>query len=352
MSDANEVTPVGLLVLARGLVGGEKGATASQVKKDLSPLLQHRWSGSALSDQYEETFGFLESAGLIARLRKGKTDRLTLSTAGQEYILEVLGLDALPAKTTWAALKKSYLPVVALGLSTPDMDAAKRFGTDNGFKAALLAERFGPLPINAYPTLDQAIDAYAWKLLGIETDQKFTAKAVQAALIDRELGQDPRVDPKADPKNEATKLLSRAVGARKSGKDELRLAAIRQWVDGGPAEPEPLPVGRPAEPEPAQAAAPLDLNSFARRVVEAARSSPTGRFGDNKVFVVHVWHVVRHDPEFASLDFDAFKQRLAEANNARLLDLSRADMVEAMDRDDVRLSEIPYFGATFHFVRI
>ena len=52
------------------------------------------------------------------------------------------------------------------------------------------------------------------------------------------------------------------------------------------------------------------------------------------------------------MGLDGFKGRLAEANNARLLDLSRADMVEAMDPDDVRLSEVPYLGAVFHFVRI
>ncbi len=40
------------------------------------------------------------------------------------------------------------------------------------------------------------------------------------------------------------------------------------------------------------------------------------------------------------------------ANNARLLDLSRADLVQAMDPDDVRLSEVNYLNATFHFVRI
>ncbi len=40
------------------------------------------------------------------------------------------------------------------------------------------------------------------------------------------------------------------------------------------------------------------------------------------------------------------------ANNARMLDLSRADLVQAMDPDAVRLSEMHYLNATFHFVRI
>ena len=87
-------------------------------------------------------------------------------------------------------------------------------------------------------------------------------------------------------------------------------------------------------------------------MLEAARSCPTGRFGDNKVFVVHVYRALHEDPAIAALGLDGFKQRLAEANNARRLDLSRADMVEAMDPNDVALSEVTYHGALFHFVRI
>jgi hypothetical protein len=96
----------------------------------------------------------------------------------------------------------------------------------------------------------------------------------------------------------------------------------------------------------------LDLDVFAKRVVEAARESRSGRFGSDKVFVAHVWKALQDDPAFAAMGLDGFKHRLAEANNARLLDLSRADMVEAMDLDDVELSEVPYLGATFHFIRL
>ena len=51
----------------------------------------------------------------------------------------------------------------------------------------------------------------------------------------------------------------------------------------------------------------------------------------------------------ASLEWTSprFKTRLAEANNARLLDLSRADLVQAMDPEDVQLSEVSYLNATF-----
>ena len=97
---------------------------------------------------------------------------------------------------------------------------------------------------------------------------------------------------------------------------------------------------------------PLSLEEFARRVVQAARTSPTGWFGDNKVFIAHVWRALHDDPAFQEMDLSAFKRRLTEANHARLLDLSRADLVEAMDPDDVRGSETLHLGASFHFIRL
>jgi len=222
----------------------------------------------------------------------------------------------------------------------------------------MLKARFG-LAIGESPTLSQAIDALAWKLLGFEEKKKFDAKAVKAALLKRELGEHRPVDSKADPRKDAIKLLSKKMGALQPGKTELGDAAIRQWIDRASPPPGFAPTPRlPAAAAGSSVVAtttpssPLDLETFAVRVREAARLSPTGRFGDNKVFVVHVWRALREDPVFAALGFDGFKRTLAAANNARRLDLSRADMVEAMNPEDVALSRVFYFGAEFHFVRI
>jgi hypothetical protein len=276
-----------------------------------------------------------------------------LTSEGERQALEFLGLDQKPAKITWDQIKKTSLAARALGLATPSGKMAKSFSGDPGFKAALLKNRFA-LPLDDYPAFDQAIDALAWTLLGFEPGAKFTLKAVKAAILRRELEGGRQVDPRADFKKEATRLLARKVGARQSGKDELRLATLRQWIDHVPVEPALATVPEP-EPEPEPSPAPpapidLDLDTFARRVLETARSSPSGWFGDNKVFVIHIWRALRGDPGFAAMGLDGFKQRLAEANNARRLDLSRADMVEAMDLEEVSLSEVIYLGARFHFV--
>jgi hypothetical protein len=244
---------------------------------------------------------------------------------------------------------KSYLAARALGLAPPRDKAVKQISGDPGFKAALLKAQF-KLPLDDYPTFDQALDALAWKLMGFEAAPgvKFNVKVVKAALVQRALEGNTRVDPKADPKKEVTKLLAKQSGARQSGKDELRIAALRRWIDEGAAAPAPASPAAPVAAVPA----PFDLGAFSRRVIEAAKSSSTGRFGADKVFVAHVFQALRIDPRFAAMGLDGFKQKLAEANNARLLDLSRANMVEAMDPDDVERSRVSYLGAEFHFIRL
>jgi hypothetical protein len=349
MNEPSTIDLVDQLVLARLLVAGEKGATTSELKKTLDPLLGHRFAGAALAERLAQALVRLESAGLAHRTRKGKTERGTRTPEGQRRALEFLGLDHLPPVVKWDPIKKAYLAARALGLPAPKDKTVKHLSGDPGFKAALLKAQFD-LPLDDYPTFDQALDALAWKLLGFEAapGAKFNVKTVKAALVRRELEGSTRVDPKGDPKKEATKLLARKVGARQSAKDELRLAALRHWIDGASATPTTAPASAPA-PAPV---IPLDLDTFARRVLEAARSSPTGQFGDDKVFVVHVFRTLSSDPVFATMGLDGFKQRLAEANNARRLDLSRANMVEAMDPNDVELSKVSYLGAEFHFICI
>jgi hypothetical protein len=84
----------------------------------------------------------------------------------------------------------------------------------------------------------------------------------------------------------------------------------------------------------------------------AARACPTGRFGDNKVFINHLCRYLQNEPGFPRLALEEFKRRLTEANAARLLVLSRADMAPDLPQDDVRASETSYLNAHFHFVTL
>ncbi len=117
------------------------------------------------------------------------------------------------------------------------------------------------------------------------------------------------------------------------------------------------------------AVVPMSIEKFAQAVNETLPAivtgrgpggRPLGRFGPQKVFTAAIWRRLQTDPRFADMARQAtgdrtrvpllFKQRLTEANRKRLLSLARADLVGAMDPDEVMDSEIHDLGATFHFV--
>ena len=324
------------IILVRLLAGGEKGETRSKIQKDLEPLLAHRWDGATLTERMEQTLAALESSGLLVII-PGKTKRaaskFVLTAEGHRSGLEFLGVPQLRTKTTWGVLRKTYLPARVLGISVSAEAVFKALSSEPAFQAVLLKQQFD-LSISELPKPDEATDALAWKLIGFEGEnRKFNPKNIKTALFNRALGDGHA----ADFKKAAIRLLAQAIGARRDDPKELRDAVVRSLIDRD-------------ENVPAQST--IDLASFAEQVKSVARECPTGRFGDNKVFIVHVWKALQRDPQFQTMGLDTFKERLAEANNARLLDLTRADLVQAMDPDDVRQSEVHYLNATFHFVRI
>lgn len=104
--------------------------------------------------------------------------------------------------------------------------------------------------------------------------------------------------------------------------------------------------GDPLTPE-------FDLAAFAVQVLEAAKRTKTaGRFGNDRVFINHVWRQFKREQHPKGMDLEAFKQRLVEANRRRYLSLACADMAPIHDQADVKESEIHYRSATFHFVCI
>lgn len=75
-----------------------------------------------------------------------------------------------------------------------------------------------------------------------------------------------------------------------------------------------------------------------------------GRFGNRKVFIAAIRRALR-GTKYGSLPRTAIDELLIRAHRERLLQLARADLVAAMDPDEVRDSEITYGGITqFHFV--
>ncbi|RYZ09238.1 MAG: hypothetical protein EOO73_05615 [Myxococcales bacterium] len=93
-----------------------------------------------------------------------------------------------------------------------------------------------------------------------------------------------------------------------------------------------------------------DLKEFARQVTEATRSSTTKRW-HGAVFISHVWDALLAQGD-VGITFEKFKRRLVDAHQKDLLELSRADLVDAMSPADVSASETVHSGARFHFVRL
>lgn len=106
-------------------------------------------------------------------------------------------------------------------------------------------------------------------------------------------------------------------------------------------------------PKTPERADPPDLATFAGQAKAAGNATgKSGRFGADKVFVGDLHRT--YQSMYGPISLERFKARLSEANNKRHLDVSRADMVEAMDPAKVRESESTHTGtsAQFHFLRV
>jgi len=314
MSAAPAPASVADLVLVRCLTTAKQGPDAKRLSADLAPLFDQQPGNGAWEDQLAAAIRGGTDAGLL--VSRGKTFALT--DAGRRHALAFLGVTALPARVQWKLHLVRHLAARALGVSLAAPAVAKRIGDTKGLGVGglILKHRYG-LPLGEAPTLAQAVSALVCSRLDLP---------VNATLLRSVPGP--------------LKLLpGRAVGARNSSFEELVAATVRQWLAAAPAAAPPRP-----------AAEPFDLAAFAARVTAAAREAPTGHFGDNKTFIVHVWRQLQAHGTGPPLGEDEFRQRLTEANHAGLLQLSRADLVEVMDPDDVRASETRYLNATYHFV--
>ena len=253
------------LLLARLLVPSKRGLTRADLKNSLEPFFAHRETSTDLSAHLDQQLEVLATAGLI------RPKPLALTESGRAKALIFLGTDSLPARANWKTIRNMFLLPKAIGLTEQVAEVRKRLSTADGLRAALLSREHA-LAIGPTPTLSQALNALAWKQFGVDSAEPFTLQAVLA----RALGLEGKVS-----RERVGKVLPvKAVGARNSNPDELRQAAIRRWLDGS-VQPDQVP-----ERNGGQAA--FNLGGFAEAVLEAARSVPTGRFGDHKVFISHI----------------------------------------------------------------
>jgi hypothetical protein len=325
------------LLLARLLVPRKTPPRLSEIRTGLERFFRH----PPTVERWQETVEGLAGAGLLT------VRPFCLTDAGRARALEFLGISELPQKYKWPTIEAKYLVPMALGLPPTARDARKRIEKAEGL-AALLLKRSFELALGASPTLGRVVEALVCREVGFPGETSLAA--VKAEVLSRLMDSDERLKPK----ELSSKLPRVLLKAKRGGVAGLRDVVLRGWADGVATHaesPAPSPVTAASElPRTEPVSAEFDLPAFAETVKAAARGCPTGRFGDNKVFINHLWRRLRDESPFRSMDLPTFKQRLTEANTGGLLQLTRADLVEVMHPVDVDESKTPYLNTSFHFV--
>ena len=219
-------------------------------------------------------------------------------------------------------------------------ETLKKLSTIGGLRGAVLRDAH-ELPIAKAPTQKQAVDAFLWKQLDVDTDRAFGLTAVKELLLARALGGGGGMT--ATQMTQA--LPAKAVGARGGDAANLRLAGLQRLLESAD------PPGETPQPPPESETA-MALEDFARAVQKSAAQSATGRFGTHKIFIAHAFDAFVIAYPDAACTLETFKTRLVEANRAGLLVLARADLVQAMDPGDVARSSTRYLNAEYHFSRL
>ncbi len=325
--------PLMELTLARLLMPGRKPPAPSAVLKDLAPLIR----GGLTKDRIADVIAELRALGLLPA--KGQV----LTEAGRARALKYLGLAELPPKCNWGTVRAKYLIPKALGLNPWSDAESASVGSEVKLAARLLKDKYA-LSVPADTGLPKVLEALVCRLLGYPESADFDH--LKANVLSREAGAVPPL-PVGDVKSVAPRLL---LGSKKRGVDGYRAVVLNAtFEDQGASHFKPVPE---AKPVPADKPVPVELKTFVKHLTDAAGRSPTGWFGDDLVFISHVWKHVRNSAEFQTLDFVDFQGKLIAANRAQLLTLSRADLVQAMDSTDIKESETSYLNSVFHFIRI
>ncbi|MGH7134086.1 MAG: hypothetical protein ACREHD_00005, partial [Pirellulales bacterium] len=303
-----------LMILSRLLVK----CAAAGARKDVGQLVATHLSPGEWTATFDARWNRLVQAGLIGfppGKKPGKT--FILTDAGRRRALDFLQVAELPAKATWSRVQSDYLLPLAMNLGPASREAAT---LKKSFPLNLsILVRAKDIKPRAGATAKNVLAAFAWKLVGVASEADFSAENVIQQLA---FQRTPR---KMTSQQVVAALAAAAVGSSKAGLADLRAAAIRQWLLPSPVK--------------TNAAGDDDLEAFASRIIEAARQSPAdARFGENKVFISHIWRQLNGNSLATALDLDGFKQRLVDANREGLLHLSRADLVEAMNPADVQES--------------
>jgi hypothetical protein len=322
---------VGSLILCRLLIVPKRPRkndhSAERIRKDVSELCKHPLN--------EEEWGAALQQLVDAKLVT--TDPPRLTDEGRRWALNVLGWKDVPPRTNWKQLKSKYLILCVFNASPDSAALAKKVATKAGLAGQIIRQHFA-LPDRGPLTPKAAVEALACRLICRELDIDPESEDGKAFSTIAKIG---------------AVLPAHLAGVSNNSLESLRTGLIWRWLDSSETAGDETEPTKPAEVPVAEARQyHLDPATFAATVQAAARTATSGRWGDNKVFINHVWRQLQQEPNFPQLSLNDFKDRLVEANQRGLLRLERADLVEAMNTDDVYESETRFLTATYHFILI
>ncbi|MCA9649916.1 MAG: hypothetical protein H6712_14500 [Myxococcales bacterium] len=352
---------IDLLVLARLATTKGRPLSVGKLEQDLFPFVEARLSRREWSSSLTDCLASL-------RKRREIDDRRVPTTKGLERLHEALGVRTLPER--WSRIWRALMPALALqlpGRRWSDVASAEKL------RARLIRQEH-ELSLPEAPTLTQAVDAQAWRALGLDETGPLTLGKLRRALLERTLGASLR-ERSIDTTRAGQWLATAAVETTTREIAAVQRALVSRWLfeDEGerddavapspPTAPKPtrgrgpnerrIPPSETSQPGTRPPSSePLSLEGWARRVVAIARATRAGRYGDERAFIASVWHAAQAEPDPLPETLAEFKTRLVEANRAGLLRLHRADLVGAMDDRLVRESEARHLNAIFHFIEI
>ena len=321
---------VQLLSLARVQVSQKRTPSQRDVVKAVATAICPPLSKAAAEQAAARALADCERAGWItsAKAARSRAFLLSLTPAGKQH----LGRSAPRRIASWEHAQR-LVALSAIGRS----DAADERLDVDALAAVILGERHGVR--TDVRGLQAVVDHLAWRALGVDTTRRFDVEAVQRHLLRQLVPEDVRVD-----RTVWRRMLAmRAVNARGTDARALTQALLTR-------QPKRRPKRAANTNDPRSRAQP-SLADFAAAVREAAGMPTVARFHD-RAYIGSVWDHLRGRGPAGHLTLPEFKQLLVAAHRDGLLRITRADLVGAMDRDEVDRSEARYRDATFHFVAL
>lgn len=313
------------------------GLTPSEVQKaTLTRLLEELERGVRAVETIERALEQLTSSGDVRRQKS----RYALTNEGRTRAHRVLGLSRELGPIKWDNLYFRYLTAAALGIASGlAADALERLGTADGLRRELVRQHL-KLALDPVPQQKPFTNALGWALLERGASPEVISRARAAkkafavgAIVDVLCLTAAGLRSYAE--GQGVEVLARHIAgaASRDWKELYRAVILRLFTPPAAGEAR---VSNGSAGHEVTSAVEDGIDVFARRVLAAAQQAPTGRIGEHLVFISHVWRELRRRGE--SIELDAFKERLGAAYRAHALHLTKADMPQTFDPQDLEQS--------------